>query len=251
VIILDEGPLILPKLPETKVLIPLRNTAKEIVRCVKIECPMTYYAKRTWILFDPYTLMLRTKTLLAETFMSIDEQIPVLPWAFSFWLARNLTVEDKVRQELLECESVTLRLKMEIIILEQYNIIECASCHSTISTRKDIFSMSADGFLGAYVNPHGHVHETLTLLRARGLSVVGRPSTESSWFPGYAWTIAYCTGCRSHMGWKFESVDRNIKPAYFWGLSRRSLRTTKEKNENNGQAGPTGWPPMRWPTGNG
>eukprot|EP00329_Picozoa_sp_Boothbay-MS584-11_P006758 61365_4 len=27
----------------------------------------------------------------------------------------------------------------------------------------------------------------------------GEPETEHSWFPGYAWTIAYCRGCTSHL----------------------------------------------------
>ena len=47
----------------------------------------------------------------------------------------------------------------------------------------------------AYVNPGGHVHDTLTLSRASNLRLVGRSSTEYSWFPGYAWTIIECLGC--------------------------------------------------------
>ena len=38
--------------------------------------------------------------------------------------------------------------------------------------------------MAAYVNPHGYVHETLTVCKASNLSLVGRPSTEHSWFPG-------------------------------------------------------------------
>ena len=47
--------------------------------------------------------------------------------------------------------------------------------------------MSADGPISAYVNAFGHVHETLTLARARGLSLAGQPqTTANSWFPGLA-----------------------------------------------------------------
>lgn len=51
--------------------------------------------------------------------------------------------------------------------------------------------MSSDGAIGAYVNAHGYVHETLTLSSARGMRVAGHPQTENSWFPGYASSLSY------------------------------------------------------------
>ena len=47
-----------------------------------------------------------------------------------------------------------------------------------------MFSMSQEGPQSAYVNPGGHVHETLTLTKAKSLTLVGSSSTEFSWFPG-------------------------------------------------------------------
>lgn len=44
--------------------------------------------------------------------------------------------------------------------------------------------MSMEGPLGAYVNPGGHVHETLTVYKIQNLGLIGHPSTEHSWFPG-------------------------------------------------------------------
>lgn len=46
-------------------------------------------------------------------------------------------------------------------------------------------SMSLTGLMGAYVNPGGYVHETVTFHKAKGLRLRGPPSTEHSWFPGY------------------------------------------------------------------
>lgn len=46
------------------------------------------------------------------------------------------------------------------------------------------FSLSLCGPMAAYVNPHGYVHETLTVYKACNLNLIGRPSTEHSWFPG-------------------------------------------------------------------
>ena len=45
--------------------------------------------------------------------------------------------------------------------------------------------MSLTGPLGTYVNPGGHVHETITVMTADNLTLVGRSSTDNSWFPGY------------------------------------------------------------------
>ena len=44
--------------------------------------------------------------------------------------------------------------------------------------------MSQEGPQSAYVNPSGHVHETLTLYTVKGIRTVGASSTEYSWFPG-------------------------------------------------------------------
>ena len=56
---------------------------------------------------------------------------------------------------------------------------------SHIAKRSDMAVMSTDGPLGAYVNPHGCVHETITVSNATGLALTGSPSTVHSWFPGY------------------------------------------------------------------
>ena len=59
--------------------------------------------------------------------------------------------------------------------------------------------MSNEGTGGAFVNSHGYVHDMVTLHRATNATCEGEPETEHSWFPGYAWTIAYCAGCTNHL----------------------------------------------------
>ena len=56
---------------------------------------------------------------------------------------------------------------------------------TVIARRSDMLVMSSDGPLGAYVNPHGFVHEVMTLYRATGLVCRGPAVKEYSWFPGY------------------------------------------------------------------
>ena len=66
----------------------------------------------------------------------------------------------------------------------QCPVLCCRNCEEEIGKQEDIFSMSSEGPQGAYVNPGGYVHETLTLYKAKNLSLIGEPSTEYSWFPG-------------------------------------------------------------------
>jgi len=90
--------------------------------------------------------------------------------------------------------------------------------------------MSLEGPISAYVNPGGYVHQTITLRKTTGLTLEGNPCTEHSWFPGYAWTIAGCRRCGTHMGWRFTAVKKETSPAFFWGISRTKIAFKSSKN---------------------
>ncbi|XP_077862766.1 protein cereblon-like [Saccoglossus kowalevskii] len=149
--------------------------------------------------------------------------VPSNPTDFSFWVASNLPLDDGWRLHLLEINCAVQRLRCELDLMRKCTILCCKECGQQIANKRDVFSISLDGPMAAYVNPGGYVHETFTLYRASGLNLMGRPSEENSWFPGYAWTITQCRGCASHMGWKFTSVKKKLKPDKFWGLCRSSL----------------------------
>ena len=68
-----------------------------------------------------------------------------------------------------------------------------------VASAGDVLSMTREGTGGAFVNSHGYVHDMITLNRATNTSCEGEAETEHSWFPGYAWTIAYCAGCMNHL----------------------------------------------------
>ena len=145
------------------------------------------------------------------------------PDLLSFYIASKIPVSESTRQELLEIDGISYRLRREIELLESVNLIRCKICkviiwscfktqgvcvctnndamtlvahlfvlhfqfslmQTEISRRSDMLVMSSEGPLGAYVNPHGYVHEIMTLYRANGLALRGLPETEYSWFPGY------------------------------------------------------------------
>jgi cereblon len=158
-----------------------------------------------------------------ETFST--ESMPTDANELSYWVARTLPFEDAMKLRLLSIDSAVQRLRCELSTMRRCTVLCCQRCNTVIANKTDVFSMSVEGPLGAYVNPGGYVHETLTLVQAKGLRLIGRPSLESSWFEGYAWTIAQCRRCASHMGWRFTvAAGRDLKPDKFWGLCRSALR---------------------------
>ena len=82
--------------------------------------------------------------------------------------------------------------------------------------------MSAAGAAQAFVNPHGFLHEIVTVRYAENLLVGDAPTTEFTWYPGYAWQIAWCARCAAHIGWMFSAVDGSA-PVRFWGLRREAI----------------------------
>jgi len=77
-------------------------------------------------------------------------------------------------------------------------VLCCKNCNLLIAKKEDVFSMALEGPMGAYVNPGGYVHETLTIHKAMGLRLIGWPSVENSWFPGYVCEYSYLNKWKKH-----------------------------------------------------
>ncbi|XP_022732300.1 uncharacterized protein LOC111286548 isoform X2 [Durio zibethinus] len=148
------------------------------------------------------------------------------PDLLSFYIASKIPISEPTRQELLEIDVISCRLRREIELLERLDRIQCRICQTVIARRSDMLVMSSDGPLGAYVNAYGTVHEVMTFCKANGLALIGLPDKEYSWFPGYAWTIINCASCENHMGWLFTATNDKLKPKSFWGI--RSCQVTDE-----------------------
>lgn len=104
---------------------------------------------------------------------------------FSYRVAACLPIDDVLRIQLLKIGSAVQRLRCELDIMNKCTSLCCKQCQETeITTKNEIFSLSLCGPMAAYVNPHGYVHETLTVYKASNLNLMGRPSTQHSWFPG-------------------------------------------------------------------
>ncbi|XP_057312965.1 protein cereblon-like [Hydractinia symbiolongicarpus] len=192
-----------------------------------------------WVyrLYDPYFLMDCLINEIHSWNQNLKfESLPKTPIEFSHWITANLPLTNEMKIELLEIDSASLRLRRQIEIMNKCaTTLACDECGSIIADKNDLFSLSRKGPMAAYVNPGGHVHETVTFYKARNLSLSGRSSTEYSWFPGYAWTIASCRNCHSHMGWKFTAAKKGLSPTKFWGLTRASLTPVYKEVKVSGE----------------
>jgi len=102
--------------------------------------------------------------------------------------------------------------------------VECLHAITTAGARVERGGHHAHTFS----NPHGFVFRIGCFANAPGCNAAGHPSTEHTWFAGFAWQVAACRGCGAHMGWLFTAPG-----ARFHGLILDRLAETE------GQ-GPTG-----------
>lgn len=85
-------------------------------------------------------------------------------------------------------------------------VLVCTECLHAITTSGARIEMSGS-HAHTFSNPHGFVFHIGCFAVAPGCDAASESSTYFSWFPGYAWQIAVCRGCGSHLGWLFLSAD--------------------------------------------
>lgn len=164
----------------------------------------------------------------ATSMLTLKDEYPRDPEAFSFWLSANLAIDQPVKVLLLKAATVAERLALLKRLVEELDEASatfcCRRCQSDIAMVKDTFAVpGADGVSGNYVNPHGCLHQTITvhrLVNDKSIFYSSGLESKDSWFPGYRWAIMHCANCREHLGWRFEAEDRFVSchPPFF-GLS--------------------------------
>lgn len=89
----------------------------------------------------------------------------------------------------------------------------CATCGHRITSEGERISV-----LGShehrFFNPAGFLFHIGCFRNAPGCLTAGQPTTEFTWFPGFAWRHALCGGCSQHLGWCFTSAEASA----FFGL---------------------------------
>jgi cereblon len=105
----------------------------------------------------------------------------------------------------------------------QRHPLTCRSCGNEISDREALFGKDGDSPYRVFSNPYGLLREVVTVESARGLHLAGPPTTQFTWFPGYAWEVGYCDGCSAHLGWRFSAAETDADLREFFGLLRSEL----------------------------
>ena len=100
----------------------------------------------------------------------------------------------------------------------------CVNCLHRITKNESRISMNG-GNEHIFTNPLGETFRLGCFRDAPGCRVFGEPTTEHTWFPGYAWAVAVCGGCGEHLGWQYTGADR------FYGLIVKKLVTRQSNSE--------------------
>ncbi|XP_045467231.1 protein cereblon [Harmonia axyridis] len=169
-------------------------------------------------LYEEYEVCFIVQKMLAGLKKYFNmEFVPKDPVILSYWFIQNYLLQYEERLRLLQENTVLSRLRLEVQYLKKSRLMLCNHCTMTIADQQDIIVLSKDGIQNNFVNPGGHVYETVTVSYAKNYILTGKPSKKFSWFPGYAWTILQCWQCRNHLGWKFTS--NILTPRNFYGLA--------------------------------
>ncbi|MCF8085753.1 MAG: hypothetical protein K9J48_02555 [Desulfohalobiaceae bacterium] len=89
----------------------------------------------------------------------------------------------------------------------------CKFCRRMITTSSERIVVNGQ-HVHICANPYGLLFEVGCFARAVGCQSTGTPTTEFTWFPGYAWSIALCSSCANHLGWYYMGRP----PSEFYGL---------------------------------
>ena len=98
----------------------------------------------------------------------------------------------------------------------------CGACDAHVADSRDLFAAAGAGASAVFVNPSGRFFEIVTLRRVRSVATAGPLTYEATWFDGFAWQLALCARCGSHLGWRYRAAG-GAKPGDFFGLIRAAL----------------------------
>ncbi len=108
---------------------------------------------------------------------------------------------------------------------EDTPVLVCRHCRIPITTEDAVFSVTEGGAVQVFPNPSGWLRKIFTVRTAENLVAASAPTTDFTWFAGYAWTIVVCAGCGSHLGWQYDDVAAQTL-ARFYGLLVAEIERT-------------------------
>lgn len=98
------------------------------------------------------------------------------------------------------------------------DLVYCNTCSQPVARKSD--ATSINGSHAHYcTNPYGIRFHVGCFADALGCDLSGQPTSADTWFRGFKWRLASCSGCRMHLGWYFERGRE-----YFYGLILDRIR---------------------------
>eukprot|EP00887_Chlorella_sp_A99_P001237 scaffold14.g1237.t1 len=171
-----------------------------------------FWPAAMWQRVDPQSLAATASQMCAEAMPQVRLPSARDPLGLSFWLNRNLPLDNRTRQRVLEQPSAAHRLIRQIALLRTMGGIFCLGCQEEVASCSGLIHLSSFG---------GWVYHVVTVDRAE-CELAGEATEQDTWFPGFAWACAYCSRCNNHLGWHFRRVAGQGQPLEFVGLRTSS-----------------------------
>jgi hypothetical protein len=129
--------------------------------------------------------------------------------------ARPLTLKESSDDQI---EAVCSKILQETETEGKKESIICKNCRNEITTVE--YSIVVNGqHAHIFKNPLGISFHVGCFSVAGGCFIYGIPTYEATWFTGFAWCIAVCANCFTHLGWHYQSGREN-----FYGLIMANLQ---------------------------
>ena len=115
-----------------------------------------------------------------------------------------------------------MQLRQRLTGGENASWLHCRVCQFRIVKLGD--EITFDGaHQHEFINPVPLKFSIELFAYAPGLQLASGFTDEFSWFAGYEWSIGVCSGCRTHLGWRFQRIGPPgpigiTEPAGFDGL---------------------------------
>lgn len=86
------------------------------------------------------------------------------------------------------------------------DILRCLRCQHEVTARRHAVEIGG-AHTHMFRNPAGWSFRIGCFSDAPGAVVAGVATYAHTWFPGYAWRLAHCRGCGTHLGWWFVGAS--------------------------------------------
>ncbi len=83
--------------------------------------------------------------------------------------------------------------------------ILCRQCHNVITSTAEIVAVNGS-HEHTFANPEGILFQIGCFRPSPACGHIGEATEEWSWFKGFSWRVALCSGCLTHLGWLYVSL---------------------------------------------